>query len=109
MKYTIGLDLGTTSIGWAVVNNDKNRIEDLGVRLFESAENPKNGESLATPRREARSMRRRLARRGYRLLKVKDIFISYNLLTATEISKILLPLVIFRITLSPTSFQAMAS
>lgn len=89
MKYTIGLDLGTTSIGWAVVNNDKNRIEDLGVRLFESAENPKNGESLATPRREARSMRRRLARRGYRLLKVKDIFISYNLLTATEISKIL--------------------
>jgi len=92
MKYTIGLDLGTTSIGWSVINNDSNRIEDLGVRLFESAENPKNGESLATPRRDARSMRRRLARRGYRLQKIKDIFINHQLLTAEDISKILLTL-----------------
>lgn len=92
MKYTIGLDLGTTSIGWAVIDNQKNKIEDLGVRLFESAENPKDGESLATPRREARSMRRRLARRGYRLQKIKDIFIADNLLTSEAIAKILITL-----------------
>lgn len=85
MKYIIGLDLGTTSIGWAVVDNDKNKIEDLGVRLFESAENPYDGKSLAEPRRLARSMRRRLARRGYRLEKIKTVFIDGKLLTPDEI------------------------
>lgn len=41
MKYALGLDLGTTSIGWSVINLDKNRIEDLGVRIFEKPETPK--------------------------------------------------------------------
>ena len=59
MKYSLGLDIGTTSIGWAIVNEDKKRIEDCGVRIFETPENPKNGESLAQPRRDARSARRR--------------------------------------------------
>lgn len=34
MRYTIGLDVGIGSCGWAVINNDKKRIEDLGVRVF---------------------------------------------------------------------------
>lgn len=67
MKYSLGLDIGTTSIGWAVINEDKQRIEDLGVRIFECPENPRNGESLAKPRRDARSTRRRLKRRRERL------------------------------------------
>ena len=67
MKYSLGLDIGTASIGWAVVNLDKNRIEDLGVRIFERPEHPKSGESLAKPRRVARSARRRLRRRRQRL------------------------------------------
>ena len=29
MKYTIGLDIGIASVGWAVINNDKSRIEKL--------------------------------------------------------------------------------
>ena len=76
MKYSLGLDIGTTSVGWAVVNEDKQRIEDLGVRIFERPENPKNGESLAKPRREARSARRRLKRRRQRLDYLKH-FTSY--------------------------------
>lgn len=35
MRYSLGLDIGTTSVGWAVINEDRNRIEDLGVRIFE--------------------------------------------------------------------------
>ena len=84
MKYTIGLDIGTASVGWAVINNGDKRIEDLGVRLFESAENAKDGKSLATPRREARSMRRRLARRGYRLERIKTIFEKFGVLTRPQ-------------------------
>lgn len=90
MKYSLGLDIGTTSIGWAVVNEDKQRIEDVGVRIFERPENPKNGESLAKPRRDARSARRRLSRRRQRLNYLKQFFIRHGLLTDTEIKELFL-------------------
>ncbi len=89
MKYSLGLDIGTTSIGWAVVNEDKQRIEDLGVRIFERPENPKNGESLAKPRRDARSARRRLKRRRQRLNYLKHFFVEHNLLTEKEVTELL--------------------
>ncbi|MDA3055773.1 MULTISPECIES: type II CRISPR RNA-guided endonuclease Cas9 [unclassified Campylobacter] len=73
----IGFDIGISSIGWAVVDtgesDDKFDIIDCGVRIFEKAENPKDGSSLALPRREARSARRRLARRKARLNAVKRL------------------------------------
>ncbi|MBR3164179.1 type II CRISPR RNA-guided endonuclease Cas9 [Candidatus Saccharibacteria bacterium] len=86
MKYSLGLDLGTTSVGWAIINEDKKRIEDLGVRIFERPENPKNGESLAKPRRDARSTRRRLKRRRQRLNYLKSFFIEHKLLKLEEIN-----------------------
>ena len=58
MKYTIGLDIGIASVGWAVINNDKSRIENLGVRVFKKAEEA-DGKSLNLARREARGTRRR--------------------------------------------------
>lgn len=67
-SYILGLDLGITSVGFALVDLDqKKRIIKAGVHLFETAENPKTGASLAAPRREARATRRRLARRRMRL------------------------------------------
>lgn len=55
-------DIGVASIGWAVIED--NALKDMGVRIFTKAENPKTGESLALPRRAARGVRRRLARRS---------------------------------------------
>lgn len=56
MDYRIGLDIGIASVGWAVLQNNSDdepvRIVDLGVRIFDTAEIPKTGESLAGPRRE---------------------------------------------------------
>jgi len=89
MKYSLGLDIGTTSVGWAVINEDKQRIEDLGVRIFERPENPKNGESLAKPRRDARSARRRLRRRRQRLDYLKRFFVEHRLLSEDQISDLL--------------------
>ena len=89
MKYSLGLDIGTTSVGWAVVNENKQRIEDLGVRIFERPENPKNGESLAKPRRDARSARRRLKRRRQRLDYLKRFFVEHQLLAEEQISDLL--------------------
>lgn len=91
MKYSLGLDIGTASVGWAVVNEDIKRIEDLGVRIFDTPENPKNGESLAKPRRDKRSMRRRLSRRRQRLNYLKNNFIENNLLSTEQIANILDP------------------
>ncbi len=50
-NYRIGLDIGITSVGWAVLQDNSQdepeRIVDLGVRIFDVAENPKNGDALA--------------------------------------------------------------
>lgn len=84
MQYSIGLDIGISSVGWAVINHDKERIEDLNSRVFDVAENPKNGSSLATPRREARSARRTIRRRRYRVSRVRKLIIEKGLLSEVQ-------------------------
>ncbi len=91
MKYSLGLDIGTTSIGWAVIDEDKKRIHDVGVRIFEVPEDPQSGKSLAEPRRTARSTRRRLKRRRQRLNALKNFFVKHQLLTQGDIDRLLLP------------------
>jgi CRISPR-associated endonuclease Csn1 len=88
MNYKIGLDIGITSVGWAVINLDKKRIEDLGVRIFDKAEHPQNGESLALPRRIARSARRRLRRRKHRLERVRRLLVREGVLTKEEMQQL---------------------
>ncbi len=88
-KYSLGLDIGTTSIGWAVLDLDKERIHDLGVRIFERPEDPQNGDSLAKPRRDARSARRRLKRRRQRLNHLKQFFVDQNILTKGQVEEVL--------------------
>lgn len=78
LYYRIGLDIGIASVGWAVLQNNSKgepvHIIDMGVRIFDKAETPKTGESLAGPRRNARSARRRLRRRKHRLDRIKWLF-----------------------------------
>jgi CRISPR-associated endonuclease Csn1 len=73
MKKIIGLDLGTTSIGWAVVNeaendSEKSSIERLGVRVnpltVDERTNFEKGKPITTnaDRTLKRSMRRNLQR-----------------------------------------------
>lgn len=88
-KYSLGLDIGTSSVGWAVLDLDKERIHDLGVRIFERPEDPQNGDSLAKPRRDARSARRRLKRRRQRLNHLKQFFVDQNILTKNQVEEVL--------------------
>lgn len=91
MRYKIGLDLGVGSVGWAVVEcNEKGegkRIIDLNSRIFTKAENPKDGSSLATKRREARGSRRRLRRKKHRIDRVKYLLEKNNIITINEINQ----------------------
>lgn len=89
MKYSLGLDIGTSSVGWAVLDLEKERIHDLGVRIFERPEDPQNGDSLAKPRRDARSARRRLKRRRQRLNHLRQFFIDQNILTKNRVEEVL--------------------
>lgn len=75
MKYRLGLDLGTNSIGWAVLQSDDHGellgIAATGVRVFSDGRDPKSKSTLKATRRDARSMRRRrdryLQRRAFLL------------------------------------------
>lgn len=92
MRYTLGLDIGISSIGWAVLQNGADgepfKIEDLGVRIFEKAEQPKTGASLALPRREARNARRRLRRRRHRKERIKLLLQQEGCISREELEAI---------------------
>ena len=59
----LGLDLGTNSIGWCLLNLDDSgnpsSIFRTGVRIFNDGRDPKSLSSLKANRRQARSARRR--------------------------------------------------
>ena len=63
MRYRLGIDLGSKSIGWCMVRLDKREqpvaVIRMGVRIFSDGRNAKNQASLAVTRRLARQMRRR--------------------------------------------------
>lgn len=72
IEYNIGLDIGTNSVGWAVIDNNYNIIRKgkhplWGVRLFEEA-------NSAFDRRMKRATRRRFDRRRERIRLLQEEF-----------------------------------
>ena len=88
INYILGLDIGIASVGWAMVEIDDAenpiRLIDLGVRVFERAEVPKTGDSLAAARRLARSVRRLTRRRAHRLLRARRLLKREGVLQAAD-------------------------
>ncbi len=91
LRYTLGLDIGITSVGWAVLENNIDgepiKIERLGVRIFDKAEHPKKGASLAEPRREARGQRRTIRRRRHRKDRIKQLIQQNGIMTRVEMAE----------------------
>lgn len=77
-KVVLGLDIGTNSVGWALVKTDKRKIPigivDMGVRIFEESVSGDissgKEESKNSERRAKRLIRRQLNRRKRRLAKL---------------------------------------
>ncbi|HDR7606685.1 TPA: type II CRISPR RNA-guided endonuclease Cas9 [Bacillus mycoides] len=97
LDYRIGLDIGTNSIGWGIIelswNKDreqyeKARIVDKGVRMFDKAEIPKTGASLAEPRRIARSSRRRLNRKSQRKKDIRNLLVQHEIISQKELASL---------------------
>ncbi len=63
IKYRLGLDMGTNSIGWAAVRIDEKGnpvgVLDMGVRIFPDGRDEQSKQSNAVDRRVARGQRRR--------------------------------------------------
>lgn len=78
---TLGLDVGTNSIGWCLIEDDC-RIVHIGVRIFSDGRDPKSGASLAVDRRDARAMRRRRDRYLGRRSAFLEVLVEYGLMPA---------------------------
>lgn len=92
MKRILGLDLGTTSIGWALVNeaeheNEQSSIVKLGVRVnpltTDESSNYEKGKAIETNqvRREKRCARRNLQRYKQRRATLLNILIKNGFIT----------------------------
>ena len=71
-KYYLGLDMGTSSLGWAITDERYHLLrakgKDMwGVRLFNEA-------NTAAERRTKRTSRRRLQREKARIGYLKEVF-----------------------------------
>lgn len=88
LKYRLGLDLGTNSIGWCMLrlnsDNEPTAVIKSGVRIFHDGRNEKTKEPLAGVRRNARSIRRNLDRKISRRNHLLNTLIKYSLLPSYE-------------------------
>lgn len=93
MSKTLGLDLGTNSIGWSIRNTELpgNQTEKVGVITFnKGVGNSKTGEySYAAERTQKRSTRRLYQSRKYRLWATLEILVNegYCPLSLDELNK----------------------
>lgn len=82
-ELILGLDLGPTSIGWALINQAEQKIVASGVRVFpEGVDRDKSGGEVSKNenRRIRRGMRRQLRRRAKRKQFLKDCLVKHGLL-----------------------------
>ncbi|MGJ1318593.1 type II CRISPR RNA-guided endonuclease Cas9 [Sphingobacterium spiritivorum] len=83
MKTTLGIDLGTNSIGWAIRNTDllENQIEDYGVITFEKGVASEKGNEFpkVQKRTESRGKRRNYQAEKYRKFAILNFLIQKNM------------------------------
>lgn len=76
MSTVLGLDIGSNSIGWALIEDEQEKIIDMGVRVFAQGVNEINTEkeeSRNAVRRMARQLRRQYERRRKRKATLKRL------------------------------------
>lgn len=83
----LGIDIGTNSIGWALLDDEEKRIIATGVRVFpEGVDRTQQGGELSKneTRRNARGARRQTRRRRERKRAVREALITAGLFPQEE-------------------------
>ncbi|MGD0384441.1 MAG: type II CRISPR RNA-guided endonuclease Cas9 [Thermoguttaceae bacterium] len=93
-KVTLGMDVGSSSLGWALIAEEEEKILAAGVRVFpEGVDRDQQGgeKSKSQSRREARGMRRQIQRRARRRRLIRKALIQAGLLpnNSTELENLL--------------------
>lgn len=85
-RLRFSFDLGTQSIGWAVLSVDDTGVSpradgllDCGVRIFDDSRNPKDEQPLGEQRREPRAARKRRDRFLMRRQRLMQMLIGFEL------------------------------
>lgn len=93
-KYRLGLDLGTNSLGWAILNLSSDMqvvgVRKIGARIFSDSREPKSKTSLAVQRRLARQARRRRDRYLRRRERLMQKLVEYRLFPHDKVERKLL-------------------
>jgi CRISPR-associated endonuclease Csn1 len=86
MAKILGIDLGPNSIGWALIDDNKESIVGTGVRIFQEGINRSGGkeESKNATRRAARQARRMNARRKARMRRLVYILQDNDLIPTEQ-------------------------
>ncbi len=82
MGLTLGLDLGTSSAGWAIVDEKRKKIIKTGVRIFPGAADKigsKSEQYKNVVRRESRQARRQTFRRAQRRIVLLGTLIQLDM------------------------------
>ena len=79
MKYRLGLDMGATSIGWAVFDIENKTLVKTGVRIFDDGREDKSKASLCVKRRESRGARKRQNRKNMQKAELLKALVFYGL------------------------------
>lgn len=90
MGIRLGLDLGTNSIGWCLLETKDGvpiNLRKAGVRIFSDGRDPQRGEPLAVERRLARGARRRRDRLLQRKRDLRKFLMSVGLFPLDESSQ----------------------
>ena len=74
-RLVLGLDIGITSVGYGVIDIDRNEFVDYGVRLFKEGTAANNEE-----RRTKRGARRLKRRKVNRLADMKKLLMKLGIL-----------------------------
>jgi len=83
--FTLGLDLGPNSIGWALIDEENQKIINTGVRVFpEGVDQFDTAKEVSRTedRRIARGMRRQIKRRQRRKTQMRQTLVEAGLLPA---------------------------
>lgn len=79
-RYIVSNDIGISSIGTAIFDDEKMQYEELSVRKFDVAKQAKDN-------RLFRSHRRNLTRKKWRCMQLKNAFINFGLISEEEIEQ----------------------
>lgn len=111
MKKILGLDLGTTSVGWALINKDSSGSGSLlggGVRIFTSVTEDKTNNLKNQKRREKRGQRINIQRRSKRKTALKQALVEAKLLPAEVLDASKAPEALNSISTEPYQLRARA-